>query len=1701
MPYSTPAAAFNSNGSASNKTINAGSTVSFTDLSTNFPTGWEWNITPATGWSFASGSAGSKNPVVKFNSVGTYSVSLKCSNPGGNNTITKTNHITVIPTRPVVDFNVNSGTGSVVGVEQNTIASFNDQSLYEPTSWTWTISPNSGVSYVSSTSANSKNPLVSFSNVGRYTISLTAANGGGSASKSKTNYVVVIPPTPDVNSQLVTYCQGAVAAPLQATGTALKWYTVETGGTGSSTAPVPSTATPGNTTYYVTQTVGGFESYRLPVIVKVNTLPAAPSVTAVVTHCTGASVPALTAVGSSLKWYTIASGGSGTANAPVPNTSFAGSTNYYVSQTNSNGCEGTRATITVNVLNQLPVPVTVSPVNYCLNGPATPLIARTTVGTGLEWFTVASGGTGSTDPIVPATDLSGSATYYVAQTLAGCASGLRAAIQVNTNTTPTPDTPSAASPVIYTQGQDALPLSASGTDIKWYNRAVGDSPLPFAPVPLTGLVGTQYFFVTQTVSGCESRRQQVDFVTLPGVPVAPPNWDTARKMSLATTETRAGRKIAVGSDGVVVTGEFSGNINLGKNTSGADVIFNTSLLIPQTYIVKYRTDGKIAWAYQSSGSTEVYPSAVHSGGGAGYYLTGLFSGTISFGTATLTSDADGGDMYFIRFKEDGTIAWAKTISGVGEYAIYPGGITADRDGNIFVAGTFQTSISFNTTTLTGGKVFIARYDNLGNLIWATNDAAASGIVQRIDVDQLGNLYIGCGSSLLQYSSGGQALRKVDYTREASMSFASINAVAADKQNNLFVAGSFKGTIRFDSSTVLSADNNKSDMYVAKYDPFGQLLWIRRGGGNSGNDAAQDIVTDDFGNAYVCGTFYGTASFGSIQVTSIAGRDAFILKYGAQGNEVWLKHIKGDGEEEAKEIGINYLGTLYTGGYGNGVVFDSVPNLPTITGRYLARLGNSLPTPAIYDIAPRAANPGTTVTIIGKGLINTGYIDFNGTIAERFSVKSASMVEVMVPFGATTGKVSLSTNIGSITDTAYFIIKENTFADDSLPPGKWSWAKLINKYGAAPERVPPPDQYGNIYKAGVYSYQIDIVDTLLTGTDIPGRNAIYVARYDASEKFKWALSSGGSVVINNVSILTDKHANVLITGYIGHSPGEVFTLGNNSLQASGWFTAKLDSSGNVLWLKQFEGLNSTNYGFQQKLDQDGNIITTGTLNGTVRFGSLEATSTGQYGDYFLLKQDPSGNSLWIRQTPAHQFASPLHVQTDHASCVLFALNDSLYKYAADGNLMWVKKAIIGMMKTDADNNIYTTGDFTFENDLDFGSVVLRTSYGISGFLSCTDANGNLRWARKTFEAGYDPFSTEGQSHTADLDVDGAGNIYITGQYYTGGGDVVLGNKRLQVSGVSNILIAKYKGEGALSWFTGVKAEGGTGKANPTGIFVTGPDQLLLKGLISNTYFRFGDTLLYAPPYEADPNGFYPASFMAKMGEAPPVIDSFTLTEGVPGDTVTIYGTNFSNAVRLFFNNRAADSFTVTNARQIRVVVPDSAISGAITLQTTTGSGKSKTDYIINNADSGDVKLCPGSNAYVNSDVAGTTYQWQVNGGSGFVNITDTATYADFTTRRLHIKNTNSGMYGYQYRCIVNGGSTSRTIALRFVSYWSGSEDIRWENVNNWGCSKTVPDVSTDVFIASGTVLINSNVLVRSLTVNPGVNIIIKDGYSLEIIKQR
>ena len=336
--------------------------------------------------------------------------------------------------------------------------------------YTWNGSVTNNVSFSPSTTAT-------------YTVIGTDAN-----SCSNTDQVVVtvnpIPLNPTVTSSSLTYCQNQSVSSLTASGNSLKWYTTPTSATGSSIAPTPSTNFVGTTTYYVSQTVLGCESGRTPINVLINSLPITTISGTTNPICAGNNTTISANGAYNFSWnggalgstnsitvsplntttytvtvnslpsinagvdQTICAGGSVTLSASGGNTGsyvwsssinnnqvFTPSTTatYTVTGTDSNGCSNTdQVIVTVNPIPLNPI-VTSSSITYCQNQTASSLTAS---GSLLKWYTLSTGGTGSTSAPTPNTASAGTTTYYVSQTVLGCESG-RTPINVIINSLPT----------------------------------------------------------------------------------------------------------------------------------------------------------------------------------------------------------------------------------------------------------------------------------------------------------------------------------------------------------------------------------------------------------------------------------------------------------------------------------------------------------------------------------------------------------------------------------------------------------------------------------------------------------------------------------------------------------------------------------------------------------------------------------------------------------------------------------------------------------------------------------------------------------------------------------------------------------------------------------------------------------------------------------------------------------------------------------------------------------------------------------------------------------------------------------------------------------------------------------------------------------------------------------------------------------------
>ncbi len=143
------------------------------------------------------------------------------------------------------------------------------------------------------------------------------------------------------------------------------------------------------------------------------------------------------------------------------------------------------------------------------------------------------------------------------------------------------------------------------------------------------------------------------------------------------------------------------------------------------------------------------------------------------------------------------------------------------------------------------------------------------------------------------------------------------------------------------------------------------------------------------------------------------------------------------------------------------------------------------------------------------------------------------------------------------------------------------------------------------------------------------------------------------------------------------------------------------------------------------------------------------------------------------------------------------------------------------------------------------------------------------------------------------------------------------------------------------------------------------------------------------------------------------------------------------------------------------------------------------------------FCVNGSGTIKSDINGNSYQWQINTGSGFQNIVDDTLFSGSNTNQINLARIPTSFYDYKFRCMVNGTMSSRVVTIRFSNAWTGLQNNSWEDPLNWSCG-VIPDEHTDVVIQSGTIILNSNAVIRSLKINAGVNFQVNQPFNLTIL---
>ena len=284
--------------------------------------------------------------------------------------------------------------------------------------------------------------------------------------------------TPVVATNSFTYCQGATATALTANaliGNSLRWYTQPTGGTFTTTAPVPSTTTAGTYTYYVSQAnVGNDESMRAAITVVVNALPATPTITASgsTTFCTGGSVDLTSSAATGNTWST---------NATTTTITVSITGNYTVTVTDANGCVSASTPISVNVSNAPTPTISASSTQACSGDVVT---VTASAADSYSW---------STGETTQSIQVSNTASVFVTVTNANACNGVGQSATTNITFTATPTAAGS-----FTTAGNIVTFTNTSTGAASYSWDFGDFTNSSATAPAHAYAANGAYTVTLT---------------------------------------------------------------------------------------------------------------------------------------------------------------------------------------------------------------------------------------------------------------------------------------------------------------------------------------------------------------------------------------------------------------------------------------------------------------------------------------------------------------------------------------------------------------------------------------------------------------------------------------------------------------------------------------------------------------------------------------------------------------------------------------------------------------------------------------------------------------------------------------------------------------------------------------------------------------------------------------------------------------------------------------------------------------------------------------------------------------------------------------------------------------------------------------------------------------------------------------------------
>lgn len=256
-------------------------------------------------------------------------------------------------------------------------------------------------------------------------------------------------------------------------------------------------------------------------------------------------------------------------------------------------------------------------------------------------------------------------------------------------------------------------------------------------------------------------------------------------------------------------------------------------------------------------------------------------------------------------------------------------LATDNEGNVIMAGNFTDTAYFGNEHIisTGATdIFMAKYTASGNLMWLMRDGGTDydylqAIVSNDDgIYTAGSFYGSTFAGNNTFTSfGSQDIFIIRSDIDGKPLWARhlgspktdyINAADADAFGNLIITGHYYDSIAIADTVLYSMGG--SDIFIAKYNPFGEMLWVQNLSGSS-SDQSYALSCDTEGNILISGSFFYDITIGDTLLTTTDPTGVFFAMLNSEGETLFAIQADGSGLSAPSFVSFDATGNIYFAG--------------------------------------------------------------------------------------------------------------------------------------------------------------------------------------------------------------------------------------------------------------------------------------------------------------------------------------------------------------------------------------------------------------------------------------------------------------------------------------------------------------------------------------------------------------------------------------------------------------------------------------------------------------------------------------------------------------------------------------------------------------------------------------------------------------------